>query len=431
ACTVVLAEPDKNGLLSYKAVNSCLLFLPAIHGKQLITVENLADRVDGDYKLHPVQQAIVDLHGTQCGFCTPGIVMSLFALYKSYINPDQDVVEDALTGNLCRCTGYEPILKAAFKSCDGSPDKFSIGEKETASTLAKLSKSNPDLFLETNGQIYFQPKTINSAFSFLMEHSDTYIVNGSTDIALKQTKKFEKPEKILDLSALEELKFYITGKDHVEIGSGLSLETLKQRIEGQLPAFSEMLSFFASKQIREVATPGGNIGTASPIGDTLPLLFAYEARINLISPNGKRTIGIEEFITGYRKTDLKPEELIFSVIIPKNKFVKFYKVSRRKDLDISTVSAGFRINIDKGKVTDICLVYGGMAATPIRASKTESFLFGEPLTEENIKIAGDILYNEFRPISDARADVSFRNIAARNLLKKFYWETKDEFTEAR
>ena len=431
ACTVVVAEIDQGTKLQYRAINSCLLFLPMIHGKQLITVENLAQKEKGEVILHPVQQSLVDMNGSQCGFCTPGIVMTLFALYKTYKNPGREIIEDALTGNLCRCTGYHPILKAALLACDGKPDHFSKDEKVTIELLKRINSTNHQIEIEAEGQYYARPNDLKKALELIKKHPDAIIINGSTDIALKQTKKFEFLKNIIDLSKLDDLKFLIEKNDHIEIGAGLSLEEIKKSLKGNLLAFDEALSVFASKQIREMATLGGNIGTASPIGDTIPLLYAYNAKVKLISWAAERIINVEDFIQGYRQTDLQKGELIYSVIVPKHEFVRFYKVSKRKDLDISTVSAGFRLESTKQKVTDICLAFGGLAEIPKRAIQTENMLLNKKWTQENIKAAMEILFNEFLPISDARADAEFRKIAAKNLLMKFYQDTKNEGSLAR
>ncbi len=230
---------------------------------------------------------------------------------------------------------------------------------------------------------------------------------------------------------IELKKFNETEKDII-IGSGLSLESIKEKISNQLPAFTNMLNVFASKQIREVATLGGNIGTASPIGDTIPLLIAYEAQLKLTNRSSERQISIEGFIKGYRKTDLQKGEIIHSIIIPRSskEIIQFYKVSKRKDLDISTVSAGFRLELSNNMVTDICLAFGGMAEMPKRAKSTELYLLNKDWSIENIEEATKILQEEFTPISDARSGAEFRNIAAKNLLIKFYEETKQEYASA-
>jgi xanthine dehydrogenase small subunit len=426
ACTVVVADLDEENKLVYRAINSCLVFLPILHGKQLITVENLAKKNGRDIDLHPVQQALVDMNGSQCGYCTPGIVMSMFALYKSSMNPSSEVIKDAMTGNLCRCTGYQPILNATELACSkNEPDQFSKNQNDIISKLKEIKSQKLTVQIITKTQKYFLPQTLADALALRKKFPKTIMVNGSTDIALKQTKKFERLKEIIDLSVIRELKCFSENKKEIILGSGLSLEAIKTKVSEKLPALGNMLSVFASKQIRNVATLGGNLGTASPIGDTIPLLIAYDSKIRLVKETSFREIPIEEFIKGHRETDLRNNELIHSVIIPLHQehVVRFYKVSKRRDLDISTVSAGFRLEIINGTVSDICLAFGGMADRPKRAVLTEASLFQKVWNAENIEMAANILENEFSPISDARSGSGFRKMAAKNLLLKFYHET--------
>jgi xanthine dehydrogenase small subunit len=422
ACTLVIAE-NFNGKLFYKTVDSCLIFLPMIHGKQLITVENLANAG----KLHPVQQELVNHNGSQCGYCTPGIVMSLFGLYKNHHNPEREVIEDALTGNLCRCTGYQPIIKAAQHACSCvDPDKFALHEAKIISMLQDINRDRSPVNIQASGQNYFKPFTLQDALVLRKKFPSAIVVGGATDTALRQTKKREFLTDIIDISDVAALNYFVEEKNVYKIGSGLSLENLKLQTAEKLPALHKMLRVFGSLQIRNLATLGGNIGSASPIGDTLPLFTAYKAHIELQSESLLRTIPIEEFIKGYRLTDIHSDELITAVHISKprsNTFIRSYKVSKRKDLDISTVSGGFSLQLDNGHVKEIVLAFGGMADTPKRASETEKFLLGKPWTRSNVEHAMKILVEEFSPWSDARAGAEYRNLAARNLLLKFYAET--------
>ncbi|MBN1338698.1 MAG: xanthine dehydrogenase small subunit [Bacteroidales bacterium] len=431
ACTVVLAEPDGQRL-KYRALNSCLLFLPSLHGKQLITVENLAFRSGNEIRLHPVQQAMVEYDGSQCGYCTPGILMSMFALYKSHSEPSEETIRLALAGNLCRCTGYTPILRAARQVCRGNgKDRFSDSESATLAMLMQIQHS--DISIITSTQKYFKPSSFSSAFDLMEKHPDYVIVNGSTDIALRQTKKFEKLNPVIDLSGIRELKTYVNTPEGIEIGAGFPLEDLIEKPDDRFSAFSEMLKVFASKQIRNTATPGGNIGTASPIGDTLPLLIAYGAMVKLEGKKSGRTIPLENFIAGYRQTALQPGEIIKSIILPapQNAMVRFYKVSNRKDVDISTVSAGFSMELSAGKITGVCLAFGGMAEMPLRAKAAENYLLHRDWTSETVATAAEIIRNSFAPIADARSGIEYRKTVAGNLLIRFYEETKNNHAPSR
>ena len=284
ACTVVLAEIGVHGKLVYQTVDSCLVFLPMIHGKQLISVENLAVEGPRDTNLHPVQQMMVETGGSQCGYCTPGVVMSLFGLFKKHQNPSRETIEDALTGNLCRCTGYQPILEAAVKvGKEIQSDHFATDEKKIISLLKTIRSNRETIEIKTARQKYFKPFTLEEALRIRRENPQAVIISGSTDVALRQTKKNELLPAILDLSAVEELRYAREDKEGCYIGSGLSLEQVKGFSERRLPALFNILKVFGSLQIRNLATIGGNVGSASPIGDTLPLLIAYRAKVKVQS----------------------------------------------------------------------------------------------------------------------------------------------------
>lgn len=422
ACTVVIAE-NQEGKLRYKTIDSCLVFLPMIHGKQLITVESLADKD----VLHPVQQEMVNHNGSQCGYCTPGIVMSLFGLYKNHHKPEREVIEDALTGNLCRCTGYKPIIKAAEHACSCmDTDKFKLHEKKICNLLDEINRDRSPLEIETSAQKYYKPLKLADALAIRNKFPCALIISGATDSALRQTKKHEILSEILDISDVSELKYFVEDQQGYKIGAGLSLENLKSLSVEKLPAIHQTLKIFGSLQIRNLATLGGNIGSASPIGDMLPLMLAYKAKVKLQSVTFDRTIRMDEFIKGYRSTNLRPNELITAVHIPKPEpgtIIRSYKVSKRKDLDISTVSGGFSLRLENGTVKEIILAFGGMADMPKRATDTEKHLVGKPWTRPNVEYAMKILAGEFSPLSDARAGSEYRNLVARNLLLKFYAET--------
>ena len=427
ACTVVLGELTPENKINYTAIDSCLVFLPMLHGKQLITVENLSEVKDKAMQLHPVQQAMVDHNGSQCGYCTPGIVMSLFALYKKNVSPAIEDTRDALTGNLCRCTGYRSILEAASAACIHSGrDHFTQKENEVIHLLMQIKKDGQPVSVKSNEQVYNQPASLQEALKLKSDFPDALLINGATDVALQVTKKHALLPRIIDLSAVKEIKGYEKNKTEIIIGAGLDLETIKQRTENDLPALSNMLNVFGSRQIRSLATLGGNIGSASPIGDTIPVLMAYNAIVHLQSVNGKRIFRINEFILGYRQTILNPDELITAVSIPvpdKTTMIKSYKISKRKDLDIATLNACFRILLTNEIVEDILLAFGGMAATTRRAIQTENYLKGKPWSRKTVEEAAQLIDNEFTPISDARSGATFRKIAAKNLLLKFWSET--------
>ncbi|MBK6833878.1 MAG: xanthine dehydrogenase small subunit [Bacteroidetes bacterium] len=379
ACTVVIGELNSDNKITYKAMDSCLVFLPMIHGKQLVTVENLKHKKGNQEILHPVQQEMVDCNGSQCGYCTPGIIMSMFSLYKNENKPTQESIDDALTGNLCRCTGYKSIVEAAAKACvyDGK-DHFDENEKQIIDLLHQIKSESKSIEIDKK-QKYFQPKTKAEAFELREKMQNSVLLSGATDVALRVTKRHEVLGEIIDLSNIEELKKCIITDYVIKFGAGMSLEEVKKISKSELPALYETLAVFGSRQIRTLATFGGNLGSGSPIGDTLPTLMAYDTELKLQSKDGDRIVKMNKFLLGYRQTERKPNEIITSVIINKpsvNTQVKFYKVSKRKDLDISTVSAGFSVTLEKNKVTAITLAFGGMAAITKCATEAEVFLMG-------------------------------------------------------
>lgn len=426
ACTVVLAESGPNGQLVYMAVNSCLFFLPKLHGKQLITVENLQD---DSGNLHPVQKALAESNGSQCGFCTTGIVMSLFGHYKQAEPATREHIEDTLSGNLCRCTGYQPILETAesvFKTIEA--DHFSEHEKNTLEKLKAIQ--NQSITIETPEQIYHLPASLKELLQLRTEHPQAILINGSTDAALRVTKNHELLTDIIDLANVRELQEVQQSPDTLRVGSGVTINQLMSLTEKSFPAIYKMCKTFGSKQIRNLATIGGNLGSASPIGDLAPALMAYNARVIVQSLHGQRKIVLDDFITGYRQTTLAEDEIILAIemeSIKPSTLVDAYKISRRYDLDIATVSAGFRVELDaEGKVRQSKLIYGGMAAMTSRTQKTEKFLSGKKWSREIVEEAMLVLKDEFKPISDARAGADFRSIAAGNLLLKFYLEKDDK-----
>lgn len=425
ACTVVLGEKNENRII-YKAVDSCLVFLPMIHGKQLITVEDLKDK---NGQLHPVQQAIVHHYGSQCGYCTPGFVMSMFAEYKNSSGFIREDMIKSLSGNLCRCTGYKPIIEAAEYAFDiRQDDHFCDNEKEVIRLLDKIDTSQ-SLQIVTEKQLYIKPGTLTDALNFRDSHREAILISGSTDIALRVTKKNELLREIIDISGIPELNFIKEENGSIYIGATTILENVLAHTRSQLPALSNMLSWFGSKQIRNIASLGGNVGSASPIGDSLPVLIAYRANIILQNCSKERKIPIGEFITDYRKTDIQADEIIYAIEIPlpdRRVKIRSYKLSKRRELDISTVSACFRLELNEGSnnISEVILAYGGMAATPARAKNAEDYLKAKKWDQASIDQAMKMIRDEFTPLTDARSGHEFRTIAAANLLQKFFNDTE-------
>ena len=424
ACTVVLVSPGKDETQKVKAVDSCLIFLPMLHGKAVITVEYI-----GSLKqLHPVQKAMIDLDGSQCGYCTPGFIMSLYALHTNHKKPSREITMDALTGNLCRCTGYRSILEAS-QVATNYENSLALDLVENDLIELNRLKTYPIAILQEY-QKYFQPNSLAEAIRLRNMYPSALLINGATDVALQVTKQDQLIPEIIDLSKVPELVKITTSNDAAIFGSGVTLEEVNQESKEKLPALSECLKVFGSLQIRNLATIGGNIASASPIGDLLPILMAYGAKLELLSNDSQRIVPIREFITGYRKSQLKKNEIITNITVPIPKTaskIMWYKISKRRDLDISTVSGGFLLELDStSKVIDVQLYYGGMAEQVKPALNTSNFLKGKLWAREIIDSAVLELDKDFTPISDARAEAIGRKIMGRNLLWKFWSDTHEK-----
>ena len=423
ACTVVIGFPY-DAKIKYKAIDSCMVFLPMVHGKQVITTEFLENK---NGRLHPVQKSMIEAYGSQCGYCTPGITMALFSIYKNKVNNEKEIIKD-LAGNLCRCTGYQSILEAAKNVTQNIiPDHFDMSEKDV---IEKLNKINciDSIEIHTKNQVYIKVFSLKDVLNYKEQYGDAIVISGNTDVGLRVNKRNELLPLILDISDVSEMEFIKIGEKFITIGANTKIEEIKDKFKNIIPEFSELLSYFGSRQIRNIATIGGNIGSASPIGDMLPALYVLNAQ--LLIKNFKLSGGfqIEQFILGYREVCLDKEDIIYKIEIPVpdiNTKLKFYKISKRKELDISTVSGSFSLKLkDKIIVDKIRIAYGGMAATPKRAVQTEKYLKNKEWTKVNIISAQNILEQEFQPISDVRAESEFRMLAAKNLLLKFFIETK-------
>ena len=422
ACTVVLGELKNNNII-YKAINSCISFVPSLEGKQLILVEDLVKK---NGTLHPVQDAMVKYHGSQCGFCTPGFVMSLFAMYKNFSSYNNERIYDSISGNLCRCTGYRPIVDAAKSLNNVSRlDQFYNNRKKTLKLLKKIDPKN--LSLQNGNKKYFSPKNINQLKKVIKDNPNSIFLSGGTDLSLQVTKERKEINNIISLNSIKELKFIKEKNGNIEVGASTSLKEFELFIKKYYPDFNLILKRYGSDQIRNVGTIAGNIATASPIGDTLPLLLSLDAKIVLQKISNKTVLPLKKFFISYRKTRLKKGEFIHSIIIPifKKNIFKAYKISKRFDDDISTVCASFNLEIVNNKIKNVKIAYGGMAPIPERAINCEKTLVNASLSEESFNKAIKKLERDFAPIDDMRASKSYRMEIAKNLLIKCFLEIKN------
>ena len=424
ACTVLVGRLAGDGLV-YEGVNACIRFLGSLDGCHVVTIEHLK-RPDGT--LHPVQQAMVDRHGSQCGFCTPGFVMSLYALWMRAPDPDDAAIEKALQGNLCRCTGYEPIVKAARAISGYGPAEGDPLKAERAGTVARLTALRDGARVEIGrgGDRLVVPASVDDLAVVLEAEPQATVVAGSTDVGLWVTKFMRDISPVVFIGGLDELHAITEADGVITIGAGVSYTSARDHLARRIPALGALIDRIGGEQVRNMGTIGGNIANGSPIGDMPPPLIALGATLTLRKGGERRTIPLEDFFIAYGRQDRRPGEFVEAVHVPvpaDAACFAAYKVSKRRDEDITAVLGAFHLTVDGGRVADIRIVCGGMAATPKRARTVEAALAGRPWTAEAVEAAIAAFDEDFQPISDMRASAGYRNLAARNLLRRFLIET--------
>ncbi|HET7545867.1 MAG TPA: FAD binding domain-containing protein [Polyangiaceae bacterium] len=418
ACAVAMltSEPGEAGS-HFEPVNSCLLPLGAVEGRELTTVEGIAE-VDG---LHPVQSAMVAAGGSQCGYCTPGFVVSLFC---EYYRPGRTRFDpESISGNLCRCTGYRPIADVARALPAPSPaEPRSVQLRTRAAALTASESGSPS-------ERFFRPSTLGEALALLDAHPSAQPIAGGTDLIVYANQRYQRFPVLVSVEALPELHQLTFGDSELVLGAAVPLSRIERalHLEPSVPLLAQLLPLFSSRLIRNRATLGGNLGTASPIGDSAPALLALGAELELVSARGTRRLPLAEFFLGYRRTALAPGELIVTVRIPRPtpSFQRFYKVSKRVLDDISTVAAGFALSLDaQGRVTRFGVGLGGVAATPLCATSLERIALGLPWNESTL---GLLLAEAVRigtPQSDLRGSAEYRRALLGKLIEKFFYESR-------
>jgi xanthine dehydrogenase small subunit len=430
ACSVVIGEAVGNRL-RYRAVNACILFVPVLDGKQLLTVEDLRAE---DGTLHPVQRALVDAHGTQCGFCTPGFVMSMFALYKQQTSATRTEINDCLAGNLCRCTGYRPIIDAATHMYDDrAPDRFDLAERKTVRRLKALRRTDT-LVLESRSRRYFAPVTTDALADLVKRYPSATLLAGGTDLGLRVTKDRQDLETLIYIGGVRDLGRVEVHDDRIEIGAAATYSDAMAAIAADYADFGEVLRRLGSVQVRNAGTMVGNIGNASPIGDSMPLLIALGAELVLRRGTKRRTIDLDDFFVGYRKTQLQRGEFIERILLPRPQArttFRAYKISKRFDQDISAACGAMSLRLEGNRVADVRICFGGMAATPKRAVACEAALRGQVWSLATVYAGMAAIEADYDPLTDMRASHDYRLKVAKNLLYKFYLETTDGSMETR
>ncbi|MCT4557476.1 MAG: xanthine dehydrogenase small subunit [Pelagimonas sp.] len=401
ACTVMVQDDD-----GMRPLNACILMLPQLHGKSVRTIEGLAAP---DGALHPVQSAMITHHGSQCGFCTPGIAVSLAVAHEC---GDRDH-DDALAGNLCRCTGYAPIVRAAQAS-DPAPKADWLDDSTALAAIEPRGLPNA-------------PRTADELAALYAQQPTATLIAGATDVGLWVTKQLRNLDPVIFLNRCRELQSITESEAELRIGAGVTIEDFRHHVTPDYPSLGEMLRRFASKQVRSAATLGGNIANGSPIGDTPPPLIALGAQIHLRRGDIRRSIALEDFFVEYGKQDRAPGEFIEAISIPKQpSILRVYKLSKRFDQDISAVCGAFLISVDDGLVVKARIAFGGMAGIPKRADAVESALVGRPWTAETLDAVHDVWAQDFQPLSDLRASADYRLNTARNMLRRCLLEDQGE-----
>ncbi|MHA7968380.1 xanthine dehydrogenase small subunit [Rhizobium sp. CAU 1783] len=426
ACTVLVGRLDA-GHLTYETVNACIRFLGSLNATHVVTVEHLAGEGGN---LHPVQQAMVDCHGSQCGFCTPGFVMSLYGLWLSNGHPSRAEIERALQGNLCRCTGYEPIVKAAEQVSRTRPSAlFDPLERDRANIMARLWNLQPTetITVSKGGRRLVVPASLTALADVLAREPGATIVAGATDVGIWVTKQMRELDPVVFINHLTDLQHVATDERAITLGAGVSYSRAFDTLRSEIPAVGRLIERIGGQQVRNMGTIGGNIANGSPIGDTPPALIALDATIRLRSTAGGREIALEDFFIDYGKQDRRAGEFVESIRIPRpepGSHFAVYKISKRRDEDISALCGAFHLTLgDDNTVSRIRIAFGGMAGTPKRARAVEAALIGKPWTEATIVTARDAFDEAYKPLTDWRATAEYRSLTARNLLTRFFLET--------
>ncbi|WP_415714628.1 xanthine dehydrogenase small subunit [Roseibium sp.] len=426
ACTVLVGRLQ-DGVLKYETVNACIRFLASLNSCHVVTIEHLRGEAG---KLHPIQQAMVDFHGSQCGFCTPGFVMSLYALWMENPTPSETEVETAIQGNLCRCTGYQPIVAAAMAANEyGTPaNDFLTLEREEISQRLKALIDDQRIVTGPEDNQAIIPANVHDFADALLSHPQATIVAGATDVGLWVTKFMRPIGPAIFINHLNDLKSIRVTDAALTIGAGVTYSEAQGAIIEAFPHLEAYWDRIAGQQVRNMGTIGGNIANGSPIGDTPPVLIALGATITLRKGKDQRSLPLQDFFIEYGKQDRAPGEFVESINIPLPKSGQLdaaYKISKRRDEDISSVAAGFSVRVQNGIMTDCRIAFGGMAGTPQRAAGAEAALEGQPFGEAAFLAAGKALETDFTPLTDWRASAEYRSRVARNLMRRFFLSQTD------
>ena len=442
ACVVMVGELNAEGTaVDYVPINSCIQLLPSLDGKSLKTVESLKQK---DGALHPIQQEMVAYQGSQCGFCTPGIVMSLVNLVQVVPQPNRQQITDSLSGNLCRCTGYKPIIDAAQRACQ-KPQGLKLSDADDVALLKQIQRpSKPTLSLDGDiivqpvvrtrkGNEFVSPSTLSEVADYLVKNPSTTLLAGSTEVGLQVNKDFFRPDHIMYLGNVKELREVGHSSTHWRIGAAVSLTAVEALVQEGYPDFAEVLRRFGSPPIRSTATLAGNIANGSPIGDSMPCLMALGAELILRRGDVQRTVALDQFYTGQKQNVMAAGEFIEAVLLPKpdaKRVFRAHKVSKRFEQDISATCAAMSYELRDGRLFDVRLAYNGLAPSPCRAPKLEVLLEGKLPSAVEVADIDAAIGQSFKARDGLRATWAYRSLVARNLVLEFIEEPTVEATSA-
>ena len=417
ACTVLLSEPDGQGGLRRRGVNACILFMPALDGRAIETVEHL-----GGADLAPVQRALVERHASQCGFCTPGFAVQLHATWLDGVLADRQAVKDAIAGNLCRCTGYGPIVEAGLDLARLPVPDTRAADAALAARLAAMRGQGTFRYEDNEGRLWLSPDNVDDLADLYAAHPEATLVAGATDVGLWVTKQHRDFPVMIDVSRVADLAHVEEGPGCLVLGAAVTHGEARAKLAGIHPDLGELLRRFAGYQTRATGTVGGNIANGSPIGDLPPALIALGARLHLRRGDKARSLALEDFFIAYGRQDRGQAEFVAAVEVPllgNNERFAAYKISKRSDSDISAVMAAFKLRFAGDVVADARLAFGGMAGTPKRALAAEAALRGRPFDEAAVGLAARALAEDFQPLTDLRASADYRLTVAGNCLHRF------------
>jgi xanthine dehydrogenase small subunit len=427
ACSVLVGRLSGDELV-YEAINGCICFVGSLDGAHVVTVEHLS-AVNGP--LHPVQQAMVDHHGSQCGFCTPGIVMSLYGLWMQEPQPSGYAIEKALQGNLCRCTGYSPIVRAAkaISSYGDVANDPLVAERESIKARVKALRDGKRVDIGTGKDRLIIPTSIDDLAAVYAEFPQGTLVSGATDVGLWVTKFMRDIGPMIFIGEVPGMHRITAEADKVTFNAGVTYTMARNTIVSRFPQLLELWDRIGGEQVRNAGTIGANIANGSPIGDTPPPFIALGATVTLNKGGVRRTVELEKYFIAYGKQDRLPGEFVESVtvpMLPADELLACYKITKRKDEDISALCGAFRVKVSGGVVQSARVAFGGMAATPKRASAVEAALVGKPWTVATVEAAIPAFAADYQPLTDMRASAEYRLLAAQNLLRRFFFETTGE-----